>query len=68
MPSETMEALPLVLRASDIQRLLGISRVKTYELLHQQGFPVVRIGRAMRVPRDAFLRWLEESAVEGIDR
>jgi excisionase family DNA binding protein len=51
--------LPLVLKAGDIQRLLGLSRVKTYELLHQKGFPVVRIGRCLRVPRDAFFRWLE---------
>jgi excisionase family DNA binding protein len=53
------QELPLVLRASDIQRLLGLSRVKTYELLHQKGFPVVRIGRCLRVPRDSFFRRLE---------
>jgi excisionase family DNA binding protein len=51
--------LPLVLKADDIQRLLGLSRVRTYQLLHQRGFPVVRIGRCLRVPRDAFFRWLE---------
>jgi excisionase family DNA binding protein len=49
----------LVLKASDIQQLLDLSRGKTYELLHQKGFPVMRIGRCLRVPRDAFLRWLE---------
>jgi excisionase family DNA binding protein len=57
--------LPLVLKAGDVQRLLGISRVTTYELLHRRGFPVVRIGRAIRVPRDAFLRWLEDEVEVG---
>jgi excisionase family DNA binding protein len=45
-----------------IQKILGLSRLKAYELPHQQGFPVVRFGRAIRVPRDAFLKWLETQA------
>jgi excisionase family DNA binding protein len=53
------EELPLVLRAGDIQRLLRLSRVKTYEVIHSAGFPKVRVGRSIRFPRDAFLRWLE---------
>jgi excisionase family DNA binding protein len=61
----TAAALPLVLRVSDVQRVMGISRVTAYELVHQQGFPLVRVGRVMRVPRDAFLRWLEAQARAG---
>jgi excisionase family DNA binding protein len=60
------QELPLVMRVEDVQRALLISRLKAYELVHQQGFPTVRIGRAIRVPRDAFLRWLEFQA--GQDR
>jgi excisionase family DNA binding protein len=55
----TEQELPLVMRVEDLQRALLISRLKAYELVHQQGFPTVRIGRSIRVPRDAFLRWLE---------
>jgi excisionase family DNA binding protein len=58
--------LPLVLTVSDIQRMLGISRVTAYELVHRQDFPIVRIGRVIRVPRDAFLRWLETQAGVGV--
>jgi excisionase family DNA binding protein len=54
----SVEELPLVLKADDIQRILGLSRVKTYELLHQEGFPTVRIGRVIRVPREGFFAWL----------
>ena len=68
MPVGTMtndQALPPVLTMRDVQDYLGISRPKTYELAHTRGFPVVRIGRAMRVPRDAFLRWLNQQVDVG---
>jgi excisionase family DNA binding protein len=57
-----IEELPAVLTMRHVQEVLGISRVKAYELTHRRGFPVVRFGRAIRVPREAFLRWLERQA------
>jgi excisionase family DNA binding protein len=54
--------LPAVLRMKDVQAFLGISRPKTYELAHTQGFPVVKFGRVIRVPKAAFLRWLSHQA------
>jgi excisionase family DNA binding protein len=54
--------LPAVLRVDHLQLALGLSKAKAYELVHQQGFPVVRFGRAIRIPRDAFLQWLESQA------
>ena len=57
----SIEELPLVLNADDISRVLGLSRVKTYELLHQEGFPTVRIGRVLRVPREGFFAWLSRT-------
>jgi excisionase family DNA binding protein len=65
MPADTMtdvQTLPPVLTMRDVQEYLGISRPKTYELAHTRGFPLVRFGRAMRIPREAFLRWLNEQA------
>jgi excisionase family DNA binding protein len=55
-----IDALPAVLTLKHVQEVLGISRPKTYELAHTRGFPVVRFGRAIRVPREALLRWLDE--------
>ena len=52
--------LPLVLKAHDIQQVLQLSKLKTYEILHREGFPLVKIGRAYRIPREAFFRWLAE--------
>jgi excisionase family DNA binding protein len=56
------EELPLVLTMRHIQEITGLSKPKVYELAHTRGFPVVRFGRALRVPREAFLRWLNEQA------
>ena len=55
-----VDGLPAVLTLRHVQDVLGISRPKVYELAHTRGFPVVRFGRAIRVPREAFLRWLDQ--------
>ena len=38
------DELPLVLDVADIQRIMGISRVTAYELVHTPGFPAFRSG------------------------
>jgi hypothetical protein len=52
--------LPAVLRVDHLRLALSFVKAKIW-LVHQQGFPVVRFGRAIRIPRDAFLQWLEPS-------
>jgi excisionase family DNA binding protein len=54
-----IKALPAVLTVEQVQKILGLSRPKTYELVHTAGFPTIRIGRAIRIPREAFLRWMD---------
>ena len=62
-----IEDLPAVLRMKDVQDILGISRPKAYELAHTAGFPVVKFGRTFRVPKAAFVRWLEARTGEQED-
>lgn len=50
--------LPLVLDVTDIQHIMGISRVSAYELVHMTGFPVFRSGRLIKVSKIAFFEWL----------
>ncbi len=67
MPKATVTdvtQLPEVLTMEQVQHFLGISRPTAYELANRRGFPVVRIGRAIRVPREALMRWLENQAGE----
>ena len=48
-----------VLTVDDIRKYLGIGRNAAYALVMSEGFPVIRIGKTIRIPRDAFLQWLD---------
>lgn len=43
----------------DIQEYLNISKSAAYELTHRKDFPTCRIGGSVRIPRQAFLSWVE---------
>lgn len=59
---ENMAVEKAIYNAKDIQKLLDINLVKTYELFQMDGFPAIRIGRRIVVPKKAFWTWLEEAA------
>lgn len=54
--------LPLFLTVKDVQRLLRISEVTAYNLMHADGFPSMRIGRSYRISREEFLHWVESTS------
>lgn len=60
------EDLPLVLSVEEAARLLRIGRSAAYEQARifratdgREGFPVIALGRSLRVPRAALLELLE---------
>ena len=53
------DELPLFLNAETVAKVLGVSPSSGYELMHEDGFPVLRVGSRMVVPKDAFIRWVE---------
>lgn len=57
-----MEPEKLLLKVAEASELLGISRAKGYELAASGEIPVVRIGRATRVPLEALRRWVADAA------
>ena len=52
--------LPIFLNAQMIAGILGVSPSSAYELLHEKGFPALRIGSRLVVPKDKFQQWVEE--------
>ena len=54
------EDLPLFLNAETVAKLLGISISSIYELMHEKGFPSLRIGSRLIVPKEKFRAWVEE--------
>jgi excisionase family DNA binding protein len=61
-----LQELPAVLTMGHIQHILGVAKKTAYDLAHRDDFPAIRLGRTIRVPREAFLLWLDQQAgVEG---
>ena len=58
------DELPIFLNARMIANVLGISPTRTYELMNEKGFPKLRVGNRIVVPREKFLVWLEEHITE----
>lgn len=54
------DELPLFLNAKMVAKVLGVSPSSGYELMHEPGFPVLRVGSRMVVPKEQFIRWVQE--------
>ena len=52
--------LPLFLNSATVAKVLGVSPSSSYELMHEPGFPVLRIGNRMVVPKEQFIQWVNE--------
>ena len=56
---KSYQDLPLTLTAPEIGEVLGISRAAAYELVRSTGFPHMKIGTRILVPREKFLDWID---------
>lgn len=52
--------LPLMLSVPEVGEVLGISRAGAYELVRSKGFPKVKIGNRIVIPKDKFIQWIED--------
>ncbi len=50
----------LVYSVEELQRLLGLGRNNTYELVNSGAFPVVRVNNRILIPKEPFLQWLHK--------
>lgn len=58
---KSYDELPLFLQADLISDVLGISISSAYELMHEKGFPALRIGNRIVVLREKFIQWVDEN-------
>ena len=47
-----------------IAAYLGIGLNKAYALVKTPGFPCIRLGKSIVIPREAFFRWVEKAALD----
>ena len=57
---KSYDELPLFLNAATVAKVLGIAPSSSYELMHEKDFPTLRIGNRVVVPKEAFIRWVEQ--------
>lgn len=55
------DELPLFLNAETVAKALGVSPSSGYELMHEKGFPALRIGSRIEVPKEKFIAWVEQN-------
>ena len=53
------DQLPLALGAEDVAQVLGVSRTQAYNLMRSKGFPTLKIGHRMSVPKNKLIEWIE---------
>jgi predicted DNA-binding transcriptional regulator AlpA len=57
--------VPRLLRVRDVERLTGLEAWRVYELIARgEGPEHLRIGKTIRIPEDALVRWIREQTAE----
>ena len=62
---KSYDELPLFLNAKTVAKVLGVSPSSGYELMLEPGFPVLRVGNRMVVPKEQFIQWVTEHTEGG---
>jgi excisionase family DNA binding protein len=55
---------PALLRVDEAAQYLSLGRSKMYERIARGELPVIRIGRSVRVPRNALEAWIQAQVNE----
>ena len=57
---KSYDDLPLFLNSAMVVKVLGVSPSSGCELMHEPGFPVLRIGSRTVVPKEQFIQRAKE--------
>ena len=57
---KSYEDQPLMLSVPEMGAALGISRAGAYELARSEGFPALRIGTRIVIPKDKLQEWVDK--------
>ena len=63
---KSYDELPLMLSVPEVAAVLGISRAGAYELVKGKGFPALKIGSRIVVPKEKFIAWVDEKTSETV--
>lgn len=63
-PYQNFDQLPFMLSVPELALALGISRAAAYDLTRSQGFPAIRIGNRIVVPKKQLQQWIDRQLAE----
>lgn len=58
---KSFDDLPLTLTVMEVAEVLRISRAGAYDLVRTEGFPALKIGSRIVVPKEKFIQWMDEN-------
>lgn len=62
---KSYDELPLFLNVEMASAVLGVAPSSAYELMHEAGFLVLKVGSRMVVPKEKFVQWVEANTKGG---
>ena len=65
---KSYDELPLFLNSAMVAKVLGVSPSSGYELMRKPGFPVLRIGNRLVVPKEQFIQWVVNHTEGGVHK
>ncbi len=54
----------MTISVTELSMMMGISLPKAYELTKRPGFPSIRMGTRILIPKNAFEEWLKAEAMK----
>ena len=61
---KSYDELPLLLNVKQLADLLGVSDSSVYELIQEDGFPSLRIGKRIVIPKEELRVWISARTKE----
>ena len=61
---QSYEELPLMLSVPEVAAVLGISQAGAYELVRTDGFPSLKVGSRIVVPKEKFIEWIDKNTAK----
>ena len=55
---KSYDELPLLLNVETVAKVLGVSDSSVYELIQEDDFPSLRIGKRIVIPKDELRKWI----------
>lgn len=55
---KSYDELPLLLNVETVAKVLGVSDSSVYELIQEDDFPSLRIGKRIVIPKEELRKWI----------